>query len=99
MKGKITSIDVTSNIGTVSDEQNNNYNFSLDDCIGFEDVPQPESFVEFGLNDGEIFYLEPIKEEIIDSSSKNSNLDSSKIPSTAKATFTGKKKPYAKKNA
>jgi|GEM_PF-4326703 len=98
MKGKITSIDVSSNVGTLSDDQNNSYNFSLDDCIGFEDIPPLESFVEFGLNDGEIFYLEPIKEEITDDMLKNLISGSSKTSLTPKkSTLKGKKKPYVKK--
>lgn len=63
MKGKITDIDLSSNSGILHDESEIAYTFSLDDCVGFEDVPEIGVFVDFGVNGDEIFYIEPLTQD------------------------------------
>lgn len=59
MKGKIQSIDIDDNIGTLCDSNGNEIPFSLDDCVGFEDTPRILEEVEFGVSGGEIYFVEP----------------------------------------
>lgn len=59
MLGTILEIDTYENIGVLADKENNEYTFSLDDCVGFEDTPQIDEVVEFGVNSGEVFFVEP----------------------------------------
>lgn len=59
MTGIIVKIDIDDNGGIVLDENKKQYHFYLEDCVGFESYPQLKEKVDFGLNDGEVYFLEP----------------------------------------
>jgi CheY-like chemotaxis protein len=66
MRGKILNINIADNTGILSDEEGNELPFSLDDCVCFEDTPFVGELVKFGLNSGEIFFVEPLSQEYKD---------------------------------
>ncbi len=68
MQGKILSVDIADNSAVLSDEEDNHLSFSLDDCVGFDELPRVGEFVKYGMNGGEIFFVEPLS---IDYDSRN----------------------------
>ncbi len=59
MLGIIALVNIDDNSGIVVDEKKKQYPFSLDECVGFETYPEVGEKVEFGLNDGEVYFVEP----------------------------------------
>jgi len=67
MIGVIAKIDIDGNSAIIVDKNKKQYSFSLEDGVGFDLYPNVGEEVEFGLNNNEIFFVEPInkKKEIL----------------------------------
>jgi len=63
MIGIIALVDVDKNNAVLVDENKKQYSFSLDDCVGFDTLPNVGEKVEFDLNGNEIFFVEALKKE------------------------------------
>ncbi len=59
MLGKIVFFNPNKDVGDVEGEDGIIYPFSLIDCYDFEDSPKVGQMVEFGLEDGRLFFLKP----------------------------------------
>ncbi len=63
MIGIIALVDADKNNAVLVDENKKQYSFSLDDCVGFDTLPDVGEKVEFDLNGNEIFFVEALKRE------------------------------------
>lgn len=68
MKGKILEVDIDENSAFLLDQEGEKLAFSLDDCVGFDEFPIAGEYVKYGINGGEIFFVEPLE-------SSNSSID------------------------
>lgn len=64
MRGVIARVDTQDNSAILVDDTKRQFVFSLDDCIGFEEYPEVGEQVSFDLTDGEIFFVEPLKDNV-----------------------------------
>ena len=63
MVGIIALVNIDKNSAVLVDENKKQYSFSLDDCVGFDTLPEVGEKVEFDLNGYEIFFVEALKSE------------------------------------
>jgi hypothetical protein len=63
MNGVIALVDENKNSAILVDKDKKQYSFNLEDCIGFDYLPEIGDNVEFELNSEEIFFVKLIKKE------------------------------------
>ncbi len=89
MNGVIALVDENKNSAALVDENKKQYFFNLDDCIGFDFLPEIGDNVEFELNGEEIFFVKLIKKENIKNTKRNKlDIDSLDIPIVDKKVNT-----------